>query len=61
MAKDDVIEVTGKVIEALPNGEFKVELENKHIVNADPDAAVSRIADRSDIDRNCPPPSDADN
>ena len=31
MAKDDVIEVTGKVIEALPNGEFKVELENKHI------------------------------
>ena len=34
MAKDDVIEVTGKVIEALPNGEFKVELENKHVVNA---------------------------
>ena len=34
MAKDDVIEVTGKVIEALPSGEFKVELENKHIVLA---------------------------
>ena len=34
MAKDDVIEVTGKVIDALPNGEFKVELENKHIVVA---------------------------
>ena len=32
MAKDDVIEVTGKVIEALPSGEFKVELENKHVV-----------------------------
>ena len=35
MAKDDVIEVTGKVIEALPSGEFKVELENKHVVLAD--------------------------
>ena len=34
MAKDDVIEVTGKVIEALPSGEFKVELENKHVVLA---------------------------
>ena len=30
MAKEDIIEVTGKVIEALPSGEFKVELENKH-------------------------------
>lgn len=27
MAKEDIIEVTGKVIEALPSGEFKVELE----------------------------------
>ena len=34
MAKDDVIEVSGKVVDALPNGEFKVELENKHIVVA---------------------------
>ena len=34
MAKDDVIEVTGKVIEALPSGEFKVELENKLVVLA---------------------------
>ena len=32
MAKEDIIEVTGKVIEALPSGEFKVELENKHTV-----------------------------
>ncbi len=32
MAKDDVIEVDGKVIEALPNAMFRVELENKHIV-----------------------------
>ncbi len=34
MAKDDVIEVTGKVIEVLPGNEYKVELENKHTVIA---------------------------
>ena len=34
MAKEDIIEVTGKVLEALPSGEFKVELENKHTVIA---------------------------
>jgi translation initiation factor IF-1 len=28
MAKDDVIEIEGKVIETLPNAMFKVELEN---------------------------------
>ena len=28
MAKDDVIEVEGKVVETLPNAMFKVELEN---------------------------------
>ena len=32
MAKDDVIEVEGKVLEALPNAMFKVELENSHVV-----------------------------
>lgn len=32
MAKDDVIEIDGKVIEALPNANFRVELENKHVV-----------------------------
>ncbi len=32
MAKDDVIEVDGKVIEVLPNATFKVELENGHVV-----------------------------
>ncbi|MGN8487395.1 translation initiation factor IF-1 [Helicobacter pylori] len=32
MARDDVIEVDGKVIEALPNATFKVELDNKHVV-----------------------------
>ena len=30
MAKDDVIEVEGTVIETLPNAMFKVELENGH-------------------------------
>jgi len=30
MAKDDVIEIDGKVIEALPNATFQVELENGH-------------------------------
>ena len=34
MAKEDVIEVEGKVIEALPNTVFKVELENGHVVTA---------------------------
>ncbi len=34
MAKDDVIEIEGKVIEALPNATFKVELENGHIITA---------------------------
>ena len=34
MAKDDVIEVEGNVIEALPNAMFKVELENGHVVLA---------------------------
>lgn len=34
MAKDDVIEVEGTVVESLPNAMFQVELENKHIVLA---------------------------
>ena len=34
MAKDDVIEFEGTVIEALPNATFKVQLPNGHIVNA---------------------------
>lgn len=32
MAKDDVIEVEGKVIESLPNAMFIVELPNGHKV-----------------------------
>ena len=34
MAKADVIEIEGKVIEKLPNAMFKVELENGHVVLA---------------------------
>ncbi len=34
MAKADVIEIEGKVIEKLPNAMFQVELENGHVVLA---------------------------
>lgn len=34
MSKQDVIEVEGKVVEALPNAMFKVKLENDHEVLA---------------------------
>lgn len=34
MANKDTIEVEGKVVEVLPGGTFKVELENKHTVVA---------------------------
>ena len=34
MSKEDVIEVEGKVLEALPNAMFKVQLENGHEVLA---------------------------
>lgn len=34
MSKDDVIELQGTVLEALPNAMFQVELENGHKVLA---------------------------
>ncbi|MCC6108796.1 translation initiation factor IF-1 [Hugonella massiliensis] len=34
MSKQDVIELEGKVIEALPNAMFRVELENGHEILA---------------------------
>jgi len=34
LAKDDVIEVEGRIVEALPNAMFQVELENGHKVLA---------------------------
>ena len=34
MSKQDVIEVEGVVIDALPNAMFKVELPNQHVILA---------------------------
>ena len=34
MAKEELIETEGKIIEALPNAMFKVALENGHVVLA---------------------------
>ncbi|MBK8523447.1 MAG: translation initiation factor IF-1 [Betaproteobacteria bacterium] len=34
MAKEDLIEMQGEVVENLPNATFKVKLENGHIVLA---------------------------
>ncbi len=34
MAKEELIETEGKIIEALPNAMFRVELENGHVVLA---------------------------
>jgi translation initiation factor IF-1 len=34
MAKEDSIEMEGRVIDTLPNTMFRVQLENEHIVTA---------------------------
>ncbi len=34
MAKEDKIEMEGKIVEALPNTEFLVELDNGHTIKA---------------------------
>jgi len=34
LSKEDVIEVEGKVLEAMPNAMFKVELDNGHQIIA---------------------------
>ena len=34
MAKEDVIEMEGTVVDSLPNTMFRVELENGHVVTA---------------------------
>ena len=34
LSKEDVIEVEGTVVETLPNTNFKVELENGHVILA---------------------------
>ena len=32
--KDEILEADGKILEIIPGGKFKVELENGHIVEA---------------------------
>jgi len=34
MAKEDLIEAEGKIIEVLPSANFKVELKNGHVITA---------------------------
>ena len=34
MAKSDVIEMEGKILETLPNTMFRVELDNGHVITA---------------------------
>ncbi len=34
MAKKDVVEVEGSVVEALPNAMFRVKLQNEHVILA---------------------------
>ena len=34
MSKEELIETEGKILEAVPNAMFNVELENKHVVLA---------------------------
>ena len=34
MAKEDLIEMSGEVIDTMPNTTFKVKLENDHIIPA---------------------------
>jgi translation initiation factor IF-1 len=34
MAKEDLIEMEGEVIDTLPNTTFKVKLENDHVITA---------------------------
>lgn len=32
MSKDDVIQMQGEVLESLPNANFRIKLENNHVV-----------------------------
>ncbi len=32
MAKEDVLQMQGEIVESLPNATFRVKLENEHIV-----------------------------
>ena len=43
MAKEEIIKIQGKVIQALPNALFRVELENKHIVECRINGKIRRF------------------
>ena len=46
MAKKDVIEVTGKVIESLPNAQFKVQLDTGQEILAHISGKIDRKSTR---------------
>ena len=47
MAKEDTIEMEGKVLEIIPGGKFKVELENGHMIEAYVSSFKMRFVARS--------------
>ena len=47
MSKQDMIEIEGTVVEALPNATFTVELENGHQILAHTSAFFREIRSRS--------------
>jgi translation initiation factor IF-1 len=47
MAKDDVIQMQGEILENLPNATFRVKLENGHIVLGHISASGSSPVTRS--------------
>ena len=46
MSKEDVIEIEGTVIEALPNANFQVELANGHKILANVSGKLRSICNR---------------
>ena len=46
MAKDDVIEVEGKVVDTMPNAMFTVELEGVINIEVNPDCLLERLSGR---------------
>ena len=51
MAKEDTIEIEGKVLEIIPGGKFKVQLENGHIVEAHVSGKIRMLSRRYRNDR----------
>lgn len=48
MAKEDVIEMQGTVLDTLPNTMFRVELENGHVVTAHISGKCAKLHPHSD-------------